>query len=133
LLFRFASIAILLLPHSGRRLGLERFDRHSLYGRPCFNKTTNRTTADTDAKDVQGFATPLGETCDGTQMSEPLSERRIPQALKRNVKSGATTSSESKAKSRTIKDSGYVRWTFIFYLFARGSWIVVQSIYFNWR
>jgi hypothetical protein len=54
-------------------------------------------------------------------MSEPLSERRIPQALKRNVKSGATTSSESKAKSRTIKDSGYVRWTFICLPGAAGS------------
>jgi hypothetical protein len=55
----------------------------------------------------------LGETCDGTQMSEPWSERRIPQALKRNVKSGVTTAKESKAKYQTIRDAGYARWIFI--------------------
>lgn len=55
----------------------------------------------------------LGETCDGTQMSEPWTEKRIPQALNRKVKSGDMTRKESKAQYQKIKDSGYVRWMFI--------------------
>ncbi|MEM5314461.1 hypothetical protein [Paraburkholderia sp. JHI869] len=56
----------------------------------------------------------LGETkCDGTQMSEPWSERRIPQALRRNVKSGAMTSDERDRKGNEIEEAGYARWMFI--------------------
>ncbi|WP_232071495.1 hypothetical protein [Paraburkholderia pallida] len=55
----------------------------------------------------------LGETCDGTQMSEPWTEERIPQALNRDVKNGYMTSEERRAKYQEIKDSRYVRWIFI--------------------
>ena len=55
----------------------------------------------------------LGETCDGTQMSEPWSERRIPQALRRSVKSGDMTPDEMDGKITEIKTARYVRWMFI--------------------
>src|SRR5207302_1418896 len=55
----------------------------------------------------------LRETCDGTQMSVPWTEERIPQALNRNVKSGSMTPEEKSAKYQTVKDSRYSRWIFI--------------------
>ncbi|KWA11040.1 hypothetical protein WL26_17150 [Burkholderia cepacia] len=55
----------------------------------------------------------LGETCDGTQMSEPWTEERIPQALNRSVKNGDMTRREREQKQNQINSSGYARWIFI--------------------
>ncbi|WP_322095687.1 hypothetical protein [Paraburkholderia bannensis] len=55
----------------------------------------------------------LGETCDGTQMNEPWSERRIPQALRRSVKGGDMTPDEMDRKITEIKTARYARWMFI--------------------
>jgi len=51
----------------------------------------------------------LGETCDGTQMSVPWTERRIPQALARS----GMSDDEQDAKETKITKSGYARWIFI--------------------
>ena len=53
----------------------------------------------------------LGETCDGTQMSEPWTERRIPQALKR--KDSSLSTDEALGKEEDIKATGYARWVFV--------------------
>ncbi|OLL28403.1 hypothetical protein BTH42_27710 [Burkholderia sp. SRS-W-2-2016] len=55
----------------------------------------------------------LGETCDGTQMSEPWTEERIPQALNRSVKNGDMTRQQRDGKEQKIEISGYARWIFI--------------------
>ncbi|MDR5808434.1 hypothetical protein [Caballeronia sp. LZ019] len=52
----------------------------------------------------------LGETCDGTQMSEPWTEERIPQALKRDSR----MSPGDQARKRTeIGIERYARWIFV--------------------
>lgn len=53
----------------------------------------------------------LGETCDGKQMSEPWTERRIPQALKR--KDSLLSKGEALDKEEDIKAIGYARWIFV--------------------
>ncbi|HDR9271361.1 TPA: hypothetical protein QDB52_005084 [Burkholderia vietnamiensis] len=55
----------------------------------------------------------LGETCDGTQMSEPWTEERIPKALDRNVRGGRMDVDEKVKKQKAIQNSGYARWIFV--------------------
>lgn len=55
----------------------------------------------------------LGETCDGTQMSVPWTEERIPQALNRSVKNGDMTRREREGKEHQIKINRYARWIFV--------------------
>jgi hypothetical protein len=52
----------------------------------------------------------LGNTCDGAQMSEPWTEKRIPQALRREK----TQSKKAGAKkTQEIRDTEYARWMFL--------------------
>ncbi|WP_176300138.1 hypothetical protein [Burkholderia vietnamiensis] len=55
----------------------------------------------------------LGETCDGTQRSEPWTEERIPKALDRNVRGGRMDVDEKVKKQKAIQNSGYARWIFV--------------------
>ena len=59
-------------------------------------------------KEVKGR---LGNTCDGLQMSEPWTEARIPQALRRKD-STLTTVDQQKAKEDQIGVQRYARWLF---------------------
>ncbi|MCF1443239.1 hypothetical protein ACI2VK_15015 [Ralstonia nicotianae] len=54
----------------------------------------------------------LGDTCDGLQMSEPWTERRIPQALRRQSP-GKKNAGYRDAKWKEIRIAGYARWIFI--------------------
>ncbi|AXW10017.1 hypothetical protein CJO90_05780 [Ralstonia solanacearum] len=54
----------------------------------------------------------LGDTCDGLQMSEPWTERRIPQALRRQ-NPGKKNAGYRDAKWKEIRIAGYARWIFI--------------------
>jgi hypothetical protein len=63
----------------------------------------------------------LGETCDGTQMSEPWTEERIPKALDRSVRAGGMTVDEKVKKLKAIQTSRYARWIFICLPGATGS------------
>ncbi|MCL1618315.1 hypothetical protein [Ralstonia pseudosolanacearum] len=54
----------------------------------------------------------LGDTCDGLQMSEPWTERRIPQALRRQ-NPGKKNAAYRDAKWKEIRIAGYARWLFI--------------------
>jgi len=54
----------------------------------------------------------LGNTCDGKQMDVPWTERRIPQALKRQ-NPGAKNVSSRMAKLKEIEISRYARWIFV--------------------
>lgn len=53
----------------------------------------------------------LGETCDGTQMSVPWTERRIPHAL--NRESSGLTIEEINKKTEDIRADRYARWIFV--------------------
>ncbi|OLL32005.1 hypothetical protein BTH42_08610, partial [Burkholderia sp. SRS-W-2-2016] len=63
----------------------------------------------------------LGETCDGTQMSVPWTEERIPQALNRGTRAGNLTLEASLKKEQKIRDSRYARWIFVCLPGATGS------------
>ncbi|CAG2135141.1 hypothetical protein [Ralstonia mannitolilytica] len=53
----------------------------------------------------------LGNTCDGLQMSEPWTEKRIPQALAR--KDSGLNPAQQKQKRQEITDAEYARWLFV--------------------
>jgi len=52
----------------------------------------------------------LGNTCDGLQMSEPWTEKRIPRALAR--KDSGLTPGQQNQKRQEITDAEYARWLF---------------------
>jgi hypothetical protein len=52
----------------------------------------------------------LKNTCDGQQLSEPWTEKRIPQALKRGMPGDVAG---REAKRRDIGRAGYARWIFV--------------------
>lgn len=54
----------------------------------------------------------LKNTCDGQQMGEDWTEKRIPQALERQ-NPGAKYKPSRKAKEKEITDGGYARWIFV--------------------
>lgn len=56
----------------------------------------------------------LGETIkDGTQMGTDWISRRIPHALKRNVRDGEMSAIDGKKTQANVRRSGYARWIFV--------------------
>lgn len=74
-------------------------------------KHISKTFSENDAEGIKKETkNRLGNTCDGQQMSEPWTEKRIPQALNRQ---NPRDRSFNIRKTAEIREVGYARWIFI--------------------